>query len=51
MNNVTDAGGGPRGPDGVATVADLEARLTETEARIEERELDTKKGEKKKIKK
>jgi molecular chaperone GrpE len=34
MSNVTDAGGGPRGPDGVATVADLEARLAEAEARL-----------------
>jgi molecular chaperone GrpE len=34
MSNMTDAGGGPGGPDGVATVADLEARLADTEARL-----------------
>ena len=34
MSNMTDAGGGPGGPDGVATVADLEARLADTKARL-----------------
>jgi molecular chaperone GrpE len=34
MSNMTDAEGGPGGPDGVATVADLEARLADAEARL-----------------
>lgn len=34
MSNMTDAGGGPGGPDGIATVADLEARLADTETRL-----------------
>jgi molecular chaperone GrpE len=35
---MTDAGGGPGGPDGVATVADLEARLADTKARLADTE-------------
>jgi molecular chaperone GrpE len=38
MSNMTDAGGGPGGPDGVATVADLEARLADTKARLADTE-------------
>jgi len=38
MSNMTDAGSGPSGPDGVATVADLETRLTDTQARLADTE-------------
>jgi molecular chaperone GrpE len=34
MSDVTDGGGGPGGPDGVAAVADLEARVADLEARL-----------------
>jgi molecular chaperone GrpE len=34
MSDMTDGGGGPAGPDGVAAVADLEARLADLEARL-----------------
>src|SRR5580693_1648719 len=34
MSDMTDGGGGPGGPDGVAAVADLEARLADLDARL-----------------